>query len=222
MARVSVKSSQGRKPRKRAQAVEGEHQLRQRKHILTHAARLFAEMGYAATTMDTLSAVTKMNKASLYYYFESKQDILYVLLSDATMMALDLAAPAAKMRTATDGIIHLIQAGMKSLYSGFDEHRIFMQELPYFSETLSAGQYRGIMRMQRDYMKMVYEVINRGIKSGEFKDGNVRLLGSLFVSWVNAPYSSVGGKRPEEMTKALADLFLHGLRADPEPRSAEA
>ena len=66
----------------RRQGSEGDsaHQVDKRRHILKHAANLFAETGYAATTMDMLASVTEMNKASLYYYFDSKQQILFALL----------------------------------------------------------------------------------------------------------------------------------------------
>ncbi len=211
MARAAATRKQAPKRRPRAQASESEHQLRQRKHILTHASLLFAEMGYAATTMDMLSAETRMNKASLYYYFASKQEILFVLLRDATMAALELSEPARKMRTAVDGIVHLIESGMKNLYSNIDVSRIFSQEFPYLAQTLSDDQYREIIRLQRSYMKIVYDVINQGVKSGEFRDGNVRLIGSLFASCVNAPLRFASSVSMEEMSAVLVDLFLQGL-----------
>lgn len=211
MARAAARGKQSPKRRPRAQASESEHQLRQRKHILTHASRLFAEMGYAATTMDVLSAETRMNKASLYYYFASKQEILFVLLRDATMAALELSEPARKMRTAVDGVVHLIKSGMKNLYSNIDVSRIFSQEFPYLEQTLSDEQYREVIGLQRSYMKIVYDVINQGIKSGEFREGNVRLIGSLFASWVNAPLRFASSVNMEEMSAILADLFLKGL-----------
>jgi AcrR family transcriptional regulator len=55
------------------------HHLKQREYILLHAAKLFADAGYAVTTMDALSEETEMNKASLYYYFGCKSDILFEL-----------------------------------------------------------------------------------------------------------------------------------------------
>jgi AcrR family transcriptional regulator len=199
------------KPGKRSTAVVSDHQIRQRQHILTHAARLFADMGYAATTMDMLSAVTKMNKASLYYYFDSKQEILFFLLKEATLHAIEAASPAPKMKSAKDGLHHLVRAGLTILYSHFDATRIYTQENPYLTQTLSEEQSREILRLQRTYMKSVYEVIAAGMENGEFRKQNVRLVGALFSTIALAPVRFVSTIDKDEMTQVITNLLLDGL-----------
>ena len=196
---------------KGAGAPASEHQIKQRKHILFHAAKLFAELGYASTTMDMLAAVTQMNKASLYYYYESKGEVLYWLILEASEEAYELAMPALKMKTARDGIMHLAHVGIKSLYAHFDEQRILMQELPYLSKILSEKQADDIMKVQRSYMKIVYHVIAQGVESGEFVPNNVRLTGSLFVSWLTVPMRFVASMPQKEMAATVANLFLSGI-----------
>src|ERR1700676_4714372 len=71
------------RPKKSVERGSNSRHLKQREHILRHAAKLFADTGYAATTMDVLSEVTEMNKASLYYYFGSKCDILFEVVKIA-------------------------------------------------------------------------------------------------------------------------------------------
>jgi len=44
--------------------------------ILQYARHLFATKGYAETTVDDIAQAAKMQKASLYHYFASKQNIL--------------------------------------------------------------------------------------------------------------------------------------------------
>jgi AcrR family transcriptional regulator len=44
--------------------------------ILHHARHLFASKGYAETSMDDIAHAGNIQKASLYHYFESKQEIL--------------------------------------------------------------------------------------------------------------------------------------------------
>ena len=44
--------------------------------ILQHARHLFANKGYAETSMDDMAHACNVQKASLYHYFESKQQIL--------------------------------------------------------------------------------------------------------------------------------------------------
>src|ERR1051326_5352524 len=59
--------------------------------ILQFARHLFATKGYAESTMDDIAQASKMQKASLYHYFESKQQILQ------EMMDLELSRWSARL-----------------------------------------------------------------------------------------------------------------------------
>jgi AcrR family transcriptional regulator len=48
--------------------------------ILQHARHLFATKGFAETTMDDIAHACKMQKASLYHYFDSKNRILQEMI----------------------------------------------------------------------------------------------------------------------------------------------
>ncbi len=51
--------------------------------VLAAAAELFATRGYKATTMRDIAATTGMRPGSLYYHFESKQDLLLEIYRQA-------------------------------------------------------------------------------------------------------------------------------------------
>src|SRR5205814_8493987 len=48
-------------------------------NILTHATNVFYEKGYAGASMRDLSRSSGMSLAGLYYYFESKEKLLYLI-----------------------------------------------------------------------------------------------------------------------------------------------
>lgn len=187
------------------------HQEQQRTHILSHAARLFVDLGYASTTMDMLAAAADMNKASLYYYFKNKQEILFSLLKDSAEELLDISSPALGMAP-HDALIHLVEQGLKNLYVHRNENRIFLQEIPYLTDTLSRSQFNEIRQMQRRYMKIIYTVIAQGMESGEFRQGDVRLFGQMFASWTSAPIRFLDSVDYREMVETVTQLFLSGLR----------
>ena len=61
------------------------------------AAELFADRGLDATKMEDVAAATGVPKATLYYYFEGKEDILAFLFSeilDEVARAIDEAVSA--------------------------------------------------------------------------------------------------------------------------------
>src|SRR5215831_11560175 len=47
--------------------------------ILAHATEVFCDKGYDAASMRDLSRATGMSLAGLYYYFESKEKLLYLI-----------------------------------------------------------------------------------------------------------------------------------------------
>src|SRR5882757_2051032 len=50
--------------------------------ILTHASSVFCEKGYAAASMRDLSRASGVSLSGLYYYFESKEELLYLIQKD--------------------------------------------------------------------------------------------------------------------------------------------
>src|ERR1700737_4471469 len=56
---------------------------RQLAKILAHATNVFYEKGYAAASMRDLSRVSGVSLSGLYYYFESKEKLLYLIQINA-------------------------------------------------------------------------------------------------------------------------------------------
>ena len=199
------------KPKKSKDRAANSRHLKQREHILRHAAKRFAEAGYAVTTMDVLSEVTEMNKASLYYYFGSKRDILFELSKISIAGGMQRALPATRMKSARDGLVHLIESGVQTLAAHENESRIFQQENPYYKQIFSTAQYKELVELQRRYMKVVYEVLQQGIDSGEFGVVNVRLTGSLLVTWIISSLRFLSYAGPHELAELLTTLLLPGF-----------
>src|SRR5271169_3004995 len=60
-----------------------EHRLEPRQEILRAAARLFQQQGYDATSMNDVAAALKLSKGGLYHHFQSKDEILFHIMSHA-------------------------------------------------------------------------------------------------------------------------------------------
>jgi AcrR family transcriptional regulator len=215
ISRSDKRRTASRRPKKSEARAPNSRHSKQREHILRNAAKLFAEAGYAVTTMDVLSEMTKMNKASLYYYFGSKRDILFELSKVAISDGVLRAVPAPRMKSARDGLIHLIDAGIQTMAAHENEHRIFQQEYPYYSQIFSAAQFRELHLLQRSYMKVVYEVLQQGMDSGEFRVADVRLTGGLLVTWINSTLRFLPTVGQKELTEALKKLLLPALAHAP-------
>jgi len=77
-----------------------------RKKIILIAGQIFSHYGFKKTTMDEIAIGLKMGKSSIYYYFESKEDIFEaVVLHEANVLRNELTtaiksvdSPIGKMR----------------------------------------------------------------------------------------------------------------------------
>src|SRR6202166_4906362 len=69
----------------REAAIDHRQEPRQepRQEILRTAARLFQQQGYDATSMNDVAAALKLSKGGLYHHFQSKDEILFHIMSHA-------------------------------------------------------------------------------------------------------------------------------------------
>src|SRR5271154_99385 len=58
--------------------------------ILEHATAIFCEKGYEGASMRDLSRASGMSLAGLYYYFESKEKLLYLIQRHLFLSVMDL------------------------------------------------------------------------------------------------------------------------------------
>src|SRR4029450_11623696 len=106
-----------------------DHDLK-RLAILNRCARLFAERGYARTSMSEIASACGSSKALLYHYYENKEQLLFDLLEDHFIKleeAVNAAdAPGAPPVVRLRGLITALLAA----YEGADAlHKVQINEL---------------------------------------------------------------------------------------------
>ncbi|HOW39987.1 MAG TPA: TetR/AcrR family transcriptional regulator [Bacteroidales bacterium] len=77
-----------------------------RRRVILTAGQIFSRYGFRKTTMDEIAKALKMGKSSIYYYFESKEEIfeavvLYeanILRNELTTAIKSVESPIEKMR----------------------------------------------------------------------------------------------------------------------------
>ena len=63
--------------------------IRRRQEIIETAARVFHARGYETGSLDDVAAEMDLRKASLYYYVDSKAQLLYWVFDRAISLALE-------------------------------------------------------------------------------------------------------------------------------------
>jgi AcrR family transcriptional regulator len=157
---------------------------KKREKILSAAARFFWERGYLGTTMDDIAGATRLNKASIYYYFPSKADILFAL---AVRPGMEILAKARRLcdngLPPEDKLRLLITNHLKWHTS----HRRVVSIENSESRYLPSKLLKRYISVRDQYEAIYRDVIAQGIDKGSFRPISPK-IGSLFtlglVNWI--------------------------------------
>lgn len=86
-----------------------------RKKIIVSAGQIFSHYGFKKTTMDEISKALKMGKSSVYYYFESKEEIFEaVVLHEANLLRNELTTAIKSVESPVDKMRNYVLVRMKT------------------------------------------------------------------------------------------------------------
>jgi AcrR family transcriptional regulator len=183
--------------------------------LLEVATRLFKEKGYHNTSMQDIADGLGVQKASLYHYIESKEQLLRRLLKRA----------AAILGAQIDEIYEAELSPAEKLRQALQNHAVTMMEhlnlvSVYLSEyrNLPPQQLEQILATRKHYERVLIRILEDGIASGDFRPVNVKmtLLGLLgMFNWTHQWFSPDGELTPQEIAVILTDLAMRGLMASP-------
>ena len=201
------------KKRTRPLASEDKKPQKRRQFIQHEAAKLFSEYGYSAATMDQLSERTKLNKGTLYYYYQSKADILYeICIKSATAKVEKLIEPCLKMEHATDGINHFIEMMVNWTLDDREEVKVYFQERRHFRRIFNNEQNSIFEEQQRSISKTLSLLIEKGNKSGEFNSTGDKFVSRFIfglILWIYQwPENDIDAN---QVSTSASAFILHGL-----------
>lgn len=183
-----------------------------RQEVLDAAARIFYEKGYEATSIQDIADALGILKGSLYYYINSKEDLLYELMEGvhrSELARLDVVlqadgGPVEKLRL-------LIESHVIANLENWRTSAIFFHDFRSLSE-----ERRRTIIVERDRLeRTMRELIVQGQAEGIFDktaDPKILTLGILgmansFHLW----YHESGGWKPAEIASQCADFTIRGL-----------
>jgi len=182
-----------------------------REGILEAAARIFSEKGFHATSMHDIAEAVHLQKASLYYHFNSKQEILIAILDHALDLinsrlesVLDQSlSPDEKLRQAMVSYMQTI-AENKNLSA------VLLLELRSLDPELKA---RHASRREK-FEGLWRDLIIEGKKDGIFNSIDPSMTGRAILgvmNWTVTWYRNDGPRTATEIANMFADLLLRGL-----------
>ena len=189
-----------------------------RKEIFRTAALVFAQRGYQATSIADIAAKLDTDRASLYYYVGSKQELLQQVVREAAHSNVTaIEQLVASKRPASEKLRLHFTTLMTSYSSSYPYIHVFLQEkFPTLSNEDDDWTKESKDWSDR-YYKAMRKIIKQGVAGGEFA---VTLPVSLVtmavigtINWAHRWYRPGGKLPPEQIGDGFAKILLNGLLA---------
>ena len=180
--------------------------------ILRAAVALFRERGYHGSSMRTLARALRMEAASLYYHFKSKQEILFAIL-DRTLD--DLLAGVGRAVASADGPEARLRAAVRFhvLFHTDSQHEAFLSHSELRS--LTQANLRLVLARRDEYERVFRGLLASGVRAGVFQVSDVRLtaMAVLTMCTAVATWFSDGGRlSPEAIADRYVEMILRSVK----------
>jgi AcrR family transcriptional regulator len=187
---------------------------RKRALIIKSAAHAFGRKGFHATTLEEIAADLKVTKASLYYYFSTKEELLFEVhllsmedvLGRITRIKAETASPVDQLRA-------VITEHLRVLAADYEGAFLLQQEYD-----LPENYRLEIVKLRDRYEQEVLQIVEEGERQRLFRVKDTRvavrmMLGS--INWFLRWYRAGGRLTVDQIAEAYIDFIFYGLLAPP-------
>jgi AcrR family transcriptional regulator len=178
--------------------------------ILEHATAIFCEKGYEGASMRDLSRSSGMSLAGLYYYFESKEKLLYLIQKHYFTTVMEqlrerlenVQEPEQRVRTFILNHLEYFLASPKA-----------MKVLSHEDDVLTEESGKEIAALKRQYYHSCADLVEV-LKREKALDFNTRVsVMSLFgmMNWLHTWYNPRIDPDAATLAHNVGDTFLRGV-----------
>ena len=208
--------------RRRAAALAegGAAYTERRAEIVAAAARVFREKGFNGTSLADVAETIGTDRATLYYYIGSKDELFHEIVRDA---AEENAVQAEAIRDSNETSTAKLTRLITSLMASYAEHYPYL--FVYIQEDLSkvsggrSSWAREMSAINKRYDEAIVGIVRSGIEDGTLQTAtSARVIANGIigmVNWTHRWYRNGDSSMPgaDEIGSAYAQMVLHGLAA---------
>lgn len=161
-------------------------------HILSKAAELFAQKGYAATTMEDICSRSGMSKGSVYYHFKSKDALFLHLLETRGQAEQEKWEQSiANVKTAKEKLYLLAEQ-----YAEMVQAPLALEE--FLSTHHESEAYERLSAMRQKSFPLIEQIVLEGIEKNEFRQDDAALLAKIIGGFLDGLDLSSDGLELEQ------------------------
>jgi AcrR family transcriptional regulator len=179
--------------------------------IISAAKKLFSSKGYNETNIRELAKEAGIHSATIYHYFQSKQEILCQIHEEATGELLDnLSRTVNSDKPANEKMRDIIKEHVAFVVNRQPVIKILFRE----EEGLPANVLESIRAQKRQYNKIIEEVFAEGITEGLFEPTSSLWLQMNSIlsmcTWVYKWYKPQRKYNAENISQHFIEILENG------------
>ncbi len=190
---------------------ETKKNLDRAQEIYLTAAQLFVERGMDSTSVADIADRLKMTKAGLYYYFTSKQELLYQIVTLGLDSVKDeVLDPARKIKNAEQRLEFIILNHARLAAEGNHAVIIVSHEM----NALSFKQREAMLERRREYFEFVRGTLVELKTEGKLRDIDITTATfTLFgmILWLPRWFRPTGKLSVKKVCQDVCAMALKGL-----------
>jgi TetR/AcrR family transcriptional regulator, cholesterol catabolism regulator len=178
--------------------------------ILTHATDVFCKKGYEGASMRDLSRTSGMSLAGLYYYFESKERLLFLIQKHTFTTIVQ------RLNARLDGVRdpeQRVRIFILNHLEYFLVNQAAMKVLSHEAEALKNGFASELAAIKREYYRICVGLLDE-LKSERGLQFSTRIaVLSLFgmMNWIYTWHNPRIDADAKQLANEMSDIFLRGV-----------
>src|SRR5580700_7103972 len=180
--------------------------------ILIHATNVFCEKGYEGASMRDLSRASGMSLAGLYYYFESKERLLFLIQKHTFTTVVQ------RLKERLEGVSEpeqQIRIFILNHLEYFLANPAAMKVLSHEAEALKNGFASEVAAIKREYYKICVGLLDELKRDGKLEFSTRVAVLSLFgmMNWIYTWHNPRVDANAGQLARDIGDIFLRGVMA---------
>ena len=184
--------------------------------LLDTACTLFARKGYFATSIREIADAMGIQKASLYYYISSKEDLMYQIAKSAhEHLSVNVRSALTTISTPAERFYAFVVSHVVSLLQHQNWHAAANEEMMH---AFSPERRRDIIARRDEYERMARGILADAQEAGFLRaDISPKFLSLILFGMITNMYSWYQPEvdlPPVELAQTVADVFVAGISCD--------
>lgn len=183
-------------------------------HVLKTSAAIFAEKSYHSTSIRDISRATGMSLSGLYYYFKSKEELLFLIQDYCFSTVIE---DCRKLLAGVDDPVHRLKLLIENHLNYFVQNMNEMKVLSHEANAIAGDLFKKVNTKKRQYVDLAMSLLEEIARTYNVKGLDIRVATfSLFgmMNWIYNWYNPRKDVDVAGLSQNITRIFLSGFLGD--------